>query len=68
MYIEMNIQMIQNFVNKIKQQGIDLDREITGSTVFSKEAIAKIKEMRTTLTHLHNLLKIEESLENQKDN
>ena len=60
--------MIQSFINKIKQQSVDLDREITGSTVFTKEAIAKIKDRRTNLNHLHNLLKIEESLEGQKDN
>ena len=64
----MNIQLIQSFINKIKQQAVDLDREVSGSSVFSKEAIAKIKEMRTNLTHLYNLLKIEESLEGQKDN
>ena len=61
--MHMNTQLIQSFVNKIKQQSSDLEREVTSSTVNTKEAIIKIKEMKNNLSHLFNLLKIEESLE-----
>ena len=63
----MNIQVIQTLINKVKQEANELDREVTGAKVHTKEAITRIKEIRTTLTHLHNLLKLEESLETQKD-
>jgi len=64
----MNTQLIQSFVNKIKHEVNELEREVTSSTVNSKEAMTKIKEMRINLNHLYNLLKIEESLENQREN
>jgi len=64
----MNIQVIQTLINKVKQEANELDREVTGANVHTKEAITRIKEIRTTLTHLHNLLKLEEFLETQKDN
>ena len=57
----MNQQLIQSFMNKIKQESINLEREITGSTVNTKDAIVKIKEMENNLTDLYNLLRIEES-------
>ncbi len=59
----MNHQLLQSFMNKIKQESINLEREITGSTVNTKDAIVKIKEMKNDLTHLYNLLRIEESLQ-----
>ena len=62
----MNTQLIQSFVNKLKQQSIVLEREVTSSTVNTKDAIVKNKEMKNNLTHLYNILKIEESLENQR--
>ena len=59
----MNHQLIQSFINKLKQLSTDLEREVTSSTVNTKEAFGKIKEMKNNLSHLFNLLKIEESLE-----
>ena len=59
----MNHQLLQSFMNKIKQESIELEREVTSSTVNTKEAMTKIKDIRNNLSHLFNLLKIEESLE-----
>ena len=59
----MNVQLIQSFVNEMKQEINELDREVTGSTVHIPEALMKIKKLKTNLVHLYNLLKIEESLE-----
>ena len=66
--MHMNTQLIQSFVNKIKQQSSDLEREVTSSTVNTKEAIINIKEMKNNLTHLYNILRIEESLEERENN
>ena len=64
----MNVQLIQNFVNEMKNEINELDREVTGSTVHIPEALMKIKKLKTNLVHLYNLLKIEESLETRQKN
>ena len=64
----MNTQLIQSFVNKVNHEVNELDKEVIGNQVHTKEAMTKIKEMRINLNHLYNLLKIEESLENQREN
>ena len=43
----MNIQLIQSFVNEMKQEINELDREVTGSTVHIPEALMKIKKLKT---------------------
>ena len=62
----MNTQLIQSFVNEMKNEINELDREVTGSTVHIPEALMKIKKVKTNLVHLYNLLKIEESLETRQ--
>ena len=64
----MNTQLIQSFVNEMKNEINELDREVTGSTVHIPEALMKIKKLKTNLVHLYNLLKIEESLETRQKN
>jgi hypothetical protein len=64
----MNTQLIQSFVNEMKNEINELDREVTGSTVHIPEALMKIKKVKTNLVHLYNLLKIEESLETRQKN
>jgi len=64
----MNVQLIQSFVNEMKNEINDLDREVTGSTVHIPEALMKIKKLKTNLVHLYNLLKIEQSLEERQKN
>ena len=64
----MNIQLIQSFVNEMKNELIEVDREITGSTVHIPEALMKIKKLKTNLVHLYNLLKIEENLQEREKN
>ena len=64
----MNTQLIQSFVNEMKNEINELDREVTGSTVHIPEALMKIKKLKTNLVHLYNLLKIEQSLEERQKN
>jgi archaellum component FlaC len=64
----MNVQLIQSFVNEMKNEINELDREVTGSTVHIPEALMKIKKLKTNLVHLYNLLKIEQSLEERQKN
>ena len=64
----MNTQLIQSFVNEMKNEINELDREVTGSTVHIPEALIKIKKLKTNLVHLYNFLKIEESLETRQKN
>ena len=64
----MNTQLIQSFVNEMKNEINELDREVTGSTVHIPEALMKIKKVKTNLVHLYNLLKIEQSLEERQKN
>jgi len=64
----MNVQLIQNFVNEMKNELVEVDREVTGSTVHIPEALMKIKKLKTNLVHLYNLLKIEQSLEERQKN
>ena len=53
----MNQQLTQDFMHKIK---------VIAPKIDTKEAIEKIKLIRTNLTHLHNILKIEETLEKER--
>ncbi len=64
----MNVQLIQSFLNEMKNDINQVDREVTGSTVHIPEALAKLKKLKTNLVHLYNLLKIEESLQEREKN
>jgi len=62
----MNKQLIQDFMQKIKHTVEDLGKEVVAPKIDTKESIEKIKQIRTYLTHLHNILKIEETLEKDR--
>ena len=62
----MNQQLIQDFMSKVKNTVEDLGREVISPKIDNKESIEKIKLIRTNLTHLYNLLKIEETLEKER--
>ena len=62
----MNQQLSQDFMNKIKHTVDDLSKEVIAPKIDTKEAIEKIKQIRANLTYLHNILKIEETLEKER--
>ena len=62
----MNQQLSQDFMHKIKHTVDDLSKEVIAPKIDTKEAIDKIKLIRTNLTHLHNIFKIEETLEKER--
>ena len=39
----MNIQLIQSFDNKLKHEVNELDKEVIGNEVHTKDAVTKIK-------------------------
>ena len=58
--------LLQDFLSKSKQNIESISLELTKYPVDTKEALLKIKQLRGNLNHIHNLLKLEESLENEK--
>lgn len=62
----MNNLLIQEFSNKLRPNVELLTLEIGKHPVDTKECLDKIKQIRSDITHLQNLLKIEEVLQNQK--
>ena len=61
----MNQIVLQDFMTKVKHTVEDLSKEVIASKIDTKEAIEKIKNIRTNLTHLYNIIKIEETLEKE---
>ena len=62
----MNKQLSNDFINKIKQTVDELYKELIASKIDTKEAFTKIKLIKTNLCHLYNILKIQETLEEEK--
>ena len=58
--------LLQDFINKARHNIESLSLELTKHPVDTKEGIVKIKAIRYNLTHIYNLLKLEESLEKEK--
>ena len=58
----MNNNLINDFVNKIRATVEALSLEVLKSTIDPKDALAKVKSARADLTHLYNLLKINEDI------
>ena len=61
----MNNILIKDFLNKIRPAVEEISLEINKPQIDSKECLQKIKQIRSDITHLNNLLKIEEVLKNQ---
>ena len=48
----MNNQLIQEFVNKIRARVESLSLEVLKTNIDTKDALAKVKQARTDMTHL----------------
>jgi len=57
--------LIKDFTNKLRPSVETLTLEINKPQIDVKECLQKIKQIRSDITHLNNLLKIEEVLQNQ---
>ena len=57
--------LIKDFSNKLRPAVEVLSLEINKPQIDTKECLQKIKQIRSDITHLNNLLKIEEVLQNQ---
>ena len=62
----MNNQLIQDFLNKILATVEAINLEVLKSIIDPKDALAKIKSARADMTHLYNLLKIEEDIAKER--
>ena len=54
--------LLNDFLYKTRQNIESLSIELSKNPVDTKESVLKIKQIRANLTHIHNLLKLEESL------
>ena len=59
----MNNQLLNDFVTRIRVNVETLSLEISRNTIDTKETFEKIKQMKTDLTHVYNLVKIEENIQ-----
>lgn len=58
--------LIGDFMNKSRQSIELLSLELSKPNIDIKESLIKIKQLRSNLVHIHNLLKLEESLEKER--
>ena len=59
----MNNQLLNDFVTRIRVNVECLSLEVSRTTVDTKETFDKIKQTKNDLTHLYNLIKIEENIQ-----
>ena len=59
----MNNQLLNDFVTRIRVNVESLSLEVSRNTVDTKETFDKIKQTKNDLTHLYNLIKIEENIQ-----
>jgi hypothetical protein len=59
----MNNQLLNDFVTRIRVNVESLSLEVSRNTVDTKETFNKIKQTKNDLTHLYNLIKIEENIQ-----
>jgi hypothetical protein len=59
----MNNQLLNDFVTRIRVNVESLSLEVSRNTVDTKETFHKIKQTKNDLTHLYNLIKIEENIQ-----
>ena len=59
----MNNQLLNDFIQKIRQNIDSLYLEINKTPIDTKETTQKIRQTKNDLTHMYNLLKIEESIQ-----
>jgi len=58
--------LIKDFTNKIRPAVETLTLEINKPQIDTKECFEKIKQIKNSITHLTNLLRIEMVLQNEK--
>ena len=58
--------LIKDFMNKIRPAVEVLSLEINKPNIDTKDCLDKIREIKKSITHLNNLLKIEMVLQNEK--
>lgn len=61
-----SIILASDFITKTKQNIESLSIELSKNKIDTKEALEKVKQIRSNVTHIHNLLKLEESLEKER--
>ena len=59
----MNNQLLNDFVTRIRVNVESLSLEVSRNTIDTKETFNKIKQTKNDLTHLYNLIKIEENIQ-----
>ena len=59
----MNTQLLNDFVTRIRVNVESLSLEISRNNIDTKETFNKIKQTKNDLTHLYNLIKIEENIQ-----
>ena len=62
----MNNILIKDFLNKLRPSVETLTLEINKPQIDTKQCFEKIKEIKNSITHLSNLLRIEMVLQNEK--
>ena len=58
--------LIKDFTNKIRPAVETLTLEINKPQIDTKQCFEKLKEIKNSITHLTNLLRIEMVLQNEK--
>ena len=59
----MNNQLLNDFVTRIRVNVETLSLEVSRNKIDTKETFDKIKQTKNDLTHLYNLIKIEENIQ-----
>ena len=59
----MNNQLLNDFVSRIRVNVESLSLEVSRNSIDTKETFQTIKQMKNDLTHLYNLIKIEENIQ-----
>ena len=59
----MNNQLLNDFVTRIRVNVETLSLEVSRNTIDTKETFNTIKQTKNDLTHLYNLIKIEENIQ-----
>ena len=59
----MNNQLLNDFVTRIRVNVESLSLEVSRNSIDTKETFQTIKQMKNDLTHLYNLIKIEENIQ-----
>jgi hypothetical protein len=59
----MNNQLLNDFATRIRVNVESLSLEVSKNRIDTKETLDKIKQMKTDLTHVYNLVKIEQNIQ-----